>query len=200
MKKLVKVGLIILCMKTFCYAQTFTRVTDTLNPITTDKFESGGGSWIDFNNDGLLDLLVCNGNLSNQNNSLYLNRGNGNFIKVVSGAIVTDGGSSIGSTCADYNSDGFIDCFITNRSNFGNFLYNGLGDTVFTKITTGSPVTDIGNSNSSSWVDIDNDGDLDLYVVNFQGADFLYLNSGAPSYSLSATTNTITAGTSFSIP
>jgi hypothetical protein len=200
MKKLLKISLTILCVNTFCYAQTFTRVTDTLNPITTDAFESGGGSWIDFNNDGLLDLMVSNGNLTNQNNSLYLNKGNGNFIRVTSGNIVTDGGSSIGSTCADYNSDGFIDCFVTNRNNFGNFLYNGLGDTVFTKITTGSPVTDIGNSNSSSWVDIDNDGDLDLYVVNFQGADFMYLNSGAPSYSLSTTTNTITAGTNLSIP
>src|ERR1700759_1856587 len=107
------------------FGQTFTQITDATNPIVCDTGSSGGGSWIDINNDGLLDLFVANGNLSSQNNSLYLNTGNGNFIKVKSGNIVNDGGSSIGSTWADYDNDGFLDCFVTNRNNFGNFLYHG---------------------------------------------------------------------------
>jgi enediyne biosynthesis protein E4 len=180
-------------------AQIFTRVVDSLNAVTTDMAESGGGSWVDINNDGLLDLFVANGNLSSQDNSLYLNAGSGNFIKVTTGNIVTDGGSSIGSTWADYNHDGFLDCFVTNRNNFGNFLYNGNGDTVFTKIITGSIVTDIGNSNSSSWVDADNNGILDLYTVNFQNADFFYLGDGSPGYTLTSQAP-VSSGTQFSIP
>lgn len=179
--------------------QTFTRVTDPLNPVTTDQYESGGGTWVDINNDGWLDLFVSNGNLSNQNNSLYLNTGSGNFIRVTTGSIVTDGGSSIGSTWGDYDNDGYPDCFVTNRNNFGNFLYHGNGDTVFTKITSGNMVTDIANSNSSSWVDVNNDGALDLYTVNFQGADFLYVNAGSPNYTFTTQTP-LNSGTEFSIP
>jgi len=182
-------------------SQTFTKITAANNPVVSDQFESGGGCWVDFDNDGYLDLFVANGNLLSQNNSLYINDRNGNFIKVVTGSIVLDGGSSIGGTAGDYNNDGKLDLFVTNRQNFGNFLYQGNGDTAFTKITTGSIVTDIGNSNSSAWVDIDADGDLDLYVVNFQGNDFLYMNDGPPNFAFTRIdTAAITLdGTNFSI-
>lgn len=163
-------------------SQSFTKITDPTNPVVADEVESGGGTWLDINNDGFLDLFVANGNLSNVNNALYLNLKNGNFKKVTSGSIVSDGGSSIGGAAGDYNADGKLDLFVTNRNNFGNFLYRGSGDSVFTKITSGNPVTDIANSNSSSWIDIDNDGDLDLFTVNFQSDNYLYLNSGSPNY------------------
>ena len=160
----------------------FTKITDPANPVVNDQFESGGGTWIDVNGDGYPDLFVSNGNLSNQNNTFYINDQNGGFIKVATGAIVTDGGSSIGSTWGDFNSDGRIDCFVTNRANFGNFLYTGQGDSAFTKVLAGGVVTDIANSNSSSWVDLDGDGNLDLYVVNFQGNDYYYHNNGSPTF------------------
>jgi enediyne biosynthesis protein E4 len=165
-------------------AQTFTRIVDPANPVVNDAFESGGGSWIDLEDDGLLDLFVANGNLTDQDDNLYQNVGGTDFVSVESSPVVTSGGSSIGGTWGDYDSDGVADLFVTNRNNFGNFLFHGDGDTLFTRITTGEPVTDIGNSNSSSWTDVDRDGDLDLYVVNFGAADFLYVNSGAPAYAL----------------
>lgn len=181
-------------------SQTFTKITSPLNPIVTDQLESGGGCWVDVNNDGLLDLFVANGNLSNQNNSLYINLGNGDFAKVFTGSVVNDGGSSIGGTFGDYNEDGNPDLFVTNRNFFKNFLYSGNGDSIFTKITTGSIVTDSANSNSSGWVDIDNDGDLDLFVLNFQGEDFLYLNNGSPAYDFTKIdTASFLSGTGFSI-
>ncbi len=190
-----------LAAATMADAQTFTRVTDPSNPVVTDLRMSGGGCWIDLVGDGYLDLFVANGNLTNQPNALYRNDRAGGFIRVVTGPVVTDGGSSIGGTVGDYDNDGLLDLFVTNRNNFGNFLYRGLGDTLFAKVSTGPPVTDIANSNSSSWVDIDRDGDLDLYVVNFQGNDFLYLNGGAPSYGFARVdTTALTVGAEFSIP
>lgn len=180
------------------FPQIFTRVTDPTNPIVTDGSESGGGSWIDVNNDGWLDLLVSNGNLVERDEHLYLNLGGSGFVRVTTGAIVNNGGSSIGSTWADMDEDGSLDCFVTNRNNFGNFLYMGTGDTVFTQVTTGEVVTAIANSNSSSWCDADNDGDVDLYVVNFSQSDLLYLNSGSPSYELSPA-SPISSSTDFSI-
>ncbi len=165
-----------------CEGQVLTKVVDPANPVVNDTYNSGGGSWIDVNNDGFLDLFVAHGNDASQNNSLYLNNKNGGFIKIRTGAIVNDGGTSIGSTWGDYDHDGMLDVFVTNRFNFGNFLYRGQGDTAFTKISAGPIVTDIASSNSGSWVDVDNDGDLDLFAVNFGAQNFLYRNSGAPDY------------------
>ena len=164
------------------YAQTFTKITDASNPVVTDQFESGGGCWVDVNNDGWLDLFVANGNLTSQNNSLYINMRNGNFKKVTTGSVVNDGGSSIGGAFSDYNNDGNLDLFVTNRNFFKNFFYKGNGDSTFIKMTTGNIATDSANSNCGHWVDIDKDGDLDLFVLNFQGNDFLYLNSGTSTY------------------
>src|SRR6185369_14049375 len=105
--------------------------------------------------------------------------------KVTTGAAVSDGKSSIGSTWGDFNHDGLLDLFVTNRFNVANLLYTGTNDTVPIRITTGSPATDVANSNSSSWVDIDNDGNFDLYTLNFGGSDFIYVNGGAANgYSL----------------
>ena len=168
-------------------AQTFTRITDPANPVIFDGRESGGGSWEDVDGDGLLDLFVACGNLTNQNDELFLNLGGMNFRRIVTGPVVTKGGSSIGGCWGDWDADGVPDLWVTNRTPNGNFLFHGLGDTLFADVTTGDPITDRANANSSSWVDVDGDGDLDLYVVNFGADDFFYLNSGPPSWTLTRT-------------
>lgn len=179
----------------------FTRVTDPSNPAVTELFESTGACWIDFNNDGYLDLFVSNGNITNQNNSLYINNQAGGFTKIITGPVVNDGGTSIGGTCGDYNNDGKPDLFVTNRNNFGNFLYLNTGDTIFSKITTGSIVSDIFNSNSSHWVDLNKDGYADLHVINFQQNDVYYINSGLPDFTFTKvdTSQFLLDGTQFSI-
>ncbi len=178
-------------MLTLCFAlpctyissqPLFTKITDLGNPAVNDTLESTGVCWIDFNNDGFLDLFVSNGNVVSQNNSLYLNNQAGGFVKITTGAIVNDGGTSIGGTCGDYNNDGNPDLFVTNRNSFGNFLYIGNGDTTFTKVTTGSIVTDKPNSNSSGWTDVNRDGLVDLFMINFTQNDLLYINNGLPNF------------------
>jgi len=196
----VLVAIPLLLLASTAGAQTFTRLTDPASPIVADHHLSCGVSFVDLVGDGFLDLFVANGNVSNDNNALYRNLRPGGFVRVVTGPVVNDGGPSIGGTIGDYDNDGFPDLFVPNRNSFGNFLYRGLGDTLFARVSAG-PGIDAANSNSASWVDLDRDGALDLYVVNFQANDFLYRASGAPGYGFARVdTTAATPGAEFSIP
>jgi len=148
---------------------TFSRITT--GAVVTDLSGAWGTATADYDNDGKLDIFVSN---FNQNNFLYKGNGDGTFTKITSGIIVNDGGSSVGCAWCDYDNDGFADLFVAN-GNFGagqaNFLYKNNGNGTFTKITTGSIVTDVANSVGGSWGDYDNDGDFDLFVTNYSGAN-----------------------------
>lgn len=156
------------------FPQSFTRITS--GAIVTNGGNSGGSNWVDVNQDGWLDLFVANGNDIAQQNFLYLGSASGEFTRITDGDIVTDAARSIGGTWGDYDNDGDPDLFVANRGNQDNALYENNGDGSFSKITSGAIVTDGGDSNISHWLDIDNDGDLDLYVLNFNQANFLYRN------------------------
>lgn len=175
MKKIVSIFIFMLITFPPLFPQSFTKITS--GPIVTDSGWCYGACWADFNGDGLIDLFVVNNMMSNKNNLLYLNNGNGNFTKVTSGIIVTDGGSSYGCTCGDYDNDGDIDIFVSNY-NENNFLYSNNGNGAFTKIITGAIVNDGGNSTGCSWGDYDNDSYLDLFVCNRNQNNFLYHNNG----------------------
>ena len=163
---------------------TFTQVTE--GPVVSDTSTSSGGSFGDFDNDGWPDLFVQNWN--GLDSHLYMNGGDGTFIKVTEGEIVSDGGWSFNSSVVDYDGDGSLDVYVGNGTftSFveSNFLYRGNGDGTFERITEGAPVTDAEHSLGSSWCDFDNDGDQDLFTANsrpFAGVplqNFLYRNEG----------------------
>ncbi|MEM6342252.1 MAG: FG-GAP-like repeat-containing protein [Bacteroidota bacterium] len=153
------------------------------NPIILEATFSMGGAWGDYDNDGLVDLFISNS--WDNNNSLYHNDGNGRFTQITSGNIVNDGGNSLGASWADYDNDGDLDLYVTNASNQANFFYENNGDGTFSKNTSSLIATETGHSFGSSWFDADNDGDLDLYVVNDNGnANRLYMNDGGGDFSL----------------
>jgi parallel beta-helix repeat protein len=164
-------------------AHPFTRITE--GDIVNDGGNSLGTAWGDYDNDGYLDLFVTNGRLiSEENNFLYRNNGDGTFIKITTGDIVNDVGNSSGAAWGDYNNDGYLDLFVANGwwiAEQDNFLYRNNSDGTFTKIITGDIVNDEGPSWGSSWGDYDNDGDLDLFVANgfwsFEHENFLYRNN-----------------------
>jgi uncharacterized repeat protein (TIGR01451 family) len=157
---------------------TFTKVTN--NPIVNEASATVTGVWGDYNNDGLPDLFVANAR--GFNNSLYRNTGNGTFQKITTGAIVTDGGTSVGASWGDYDNDRDLDLFVANAGGINNFLYRNNGNGTFTKITSGSIVNDGGQSHGSAWADFDSDGDLDLFVANDGHSNFLYRNDGGGNF------------------
>lgn len=148
--------------------------------VSTDNANSVMGTWFDYNNDNHTDLYVSNRN--GDNNFLYKNNGNGTFTKITTGIIVNDGGDCQSISPGDYNNDGFMDLFDSNYFGNDNNLYKNNGNGTFTKIQSGPIVSSGGYSSTSSWIDIENDGDLDLIVGNSTTSsntdNYLFINDG----------------------
>ncbi len=155
--------------------ETFTQVL--LGTIVEDNGYSETASWGDYNNDSYVDLYVSN-SAGTRKNYLYKNNGDGTFLKITEGDMVNDNDSTRSVNWVDYDLDGDADIFVTNEAYQHERLYRNNGDETFTSITDNALVTDGGSTMSSSWGDIDNDGDLDVFLANDQGNDALFRNDG----------------------
>ncbi|MXV76837.1 CRTAC1 family protein, partial [Candidatus Poribacteria bacterium] len=133
----------------------------------------GGTAFFDYNNDDYLDIYLVNGAPLTENtpdvlptNQLYQNNGNGTFTDVTLHAGVGDTSYGIGCCVGDYDNDGNSDLFVTN---FGkNVLYRNNGDGTFSDVSQQVGITDRSLfSAGCAFADYDNDGWLDLVVVNY---------------------------------
>lgn len=154
---------------------TFTDVASVLG--VDDDGNSEGVAWGDYNNDGWLDLYVAN---LNKESLLYRNNGNGTFTNVTQAARVNLPGQSVGANWADFDNDGWLDLFIANAGNSApNRLYWNNGQGTFTDVAATLGVDYQEDGRAGAWADIDNDGFLELVVVNFQaGKNRLFRNTG----------------------
>ncbi|MYB01387.1 CRTAC1 family protein [Candidatus Poribacteria bacterium] len=122
-----------------------------------------GGAFLDYDNDGDLDLYLVN---SAAPSMLYRNNGNGTFANVTPSAGIDNQESyGHGVACGDYDNDGYVDIYVTNFE--ANRLYHNNGDGTFTDVTTKSGTGDTRWSSSATFFDYNSDGYLDLYVVNY---------------------------------
>ena len=174
---------------------TFSRVAD-LPTVGAGNY----ASWVDYDNDGFPDLFVPAWRRVGKN-ALYHNDGNGTFTLITNSPLSTEGGLSLCTTWGDYDNDGFSDLFVANGNYDGgqyrNFFYHNNGDGTFTKITTGAIATGDGDSTEGAWGDVDNDGDLDLLVMNAAGQnEFFYLNNGDSTFTKITQGNLVTSGAS----
>jgi hypothetical protein len=146
------------------------------------------GTWADFNNDGKIDILI--GRSIGENgkyNSFHWGNGNGTFSWMNKEPFKSDIGFASGITVGDYNNDGFLDIFITNQKiiNLGglNHFYKNNGNGTFTKIEGIDMVTESGLYTHCSWMDVNNDGYLDLFVPDANYNTTLYKGSGNGTFS-----------------
>jgi len=107
------------------------------------------------------------------------------FTKITTGPLVNSPGDSRSVNWVDINNDGFMDCMITNGPSGGQnnkvFLNNGAGG--FTTITNDTIVKDNKPSDGATWADINNDGDMDCFVVNWYNVNnMLYSNNGSGAF------------------
>jgi hypothetical protein len=152
-----------------------------------------GCAWIDYNNDGLLDLYVLSGRyldgVTNHSkadgldatNHLYRNNGDGTFTDVTAQAGVAGKGFAMGVTVGDYDNDGYEDMYVTNWNSA--ILYHNNGDGTFTDVTEKAGVQNNHFGVGAAFLDYDRDGRLDLYVGNYLKFD---PNSKKPYYSAEA--------------
>ena len=140
---------------------------------------TGGVALFDYNNDGLLDIFFTNGaeipSLEKSNpsfyNRLFHNNGDGTFTDVTEKAGLSGVGYSMGVAAGDYDNDGFVDLYVTGFNR--NQLFHNNGDGTFSDVTEKAGVNGIvagrGKpwSVAAGWFDYNNDGLLDLFVVNY---------------------------------
>jgi len=176
---------------------------DMANPYYTDAV-----AWIDFDRDGDLDLYVANTSFFDDTDStmiyypdlFYRNEGayfseitNSVGMSVVFAAPYHGSGVALG----DWNNDGWQDIFVSNHLGAPNYLWQNMGSGVFTEMAYAYGVDGYnegggvyGASGGACFGDIDNDGDLDLFVANESpknssaGSDgsALYINEGGPYF------------------
>jgi hypothetical protein len=159
---------------------TFSRIAS--GPVSTDGGDSGAGVWADFDNDGDLDLFITN--FDPPNDFFYLNQG-GSLTRVLQGSWVNDGVASNGAAWGDYDGDGYVDLFVAVPHNLNDLLYRNTGSGTLEQIQL-APITTSGRTGiGCQWIDYDNDGDQDLYVVNSADgeANFLFRNDGNGKFS-----------------
>jgi hypothetical protein len=131
-----------------------------------------GVAFLDYDNDGWLDLFVLSGTRldaapAGTTNRLYKNNRDGTFTDVTAKAGLARTGWASAVTVADYDNDGFEDLFITCYGQ--NVLYRNNGDGTFTDVTEKAGLRQQGVRYGSgcTWVDYDRDGRLDLFVAYY---------------------------------
>ena len=141
-----------------------------LNIIEYLYYYNGGGVGIlDVNNDGLDDIFFSGNEVGDE---LYLNEGDMKFKNITQSAgINSENNWSTGVAIADINNDGLVDIYVSTVSDYKNLeghnrLYINNGDLTFTETSKETGLDFVGFGTQASFFDYDNDGDLDVYLLN----------------------------------
>ena len=166
-----------------------------------------GCAFADIDNDGDPDLFVTT---VRHGNKLYENMGDGTFRDITAAAGVGYVGHSAGAVFFDYDGDGLLDLFVTNVGVFtsntrgpggyfvglndaflghlhperaeASILYHNLGGNRFEDVTHKVGLVDLSWSGDAAVFDVNEDGFPDLFILDMQGADHLWLNEGGKRF------------------
>ena len=147
---------------------TFTNVSPALNltHICQGEEMGGGGAFLDYNNDGWLDIYVTG---EAGPDVLYRNNGNGTFtdVSAAAGITFTDTLNTMGVAAGDIDNDGYPEIFVSTTKGHPSILFKNNGNGTFQNIATTAGITDTSWNYSATFGDYNKDGFLDLYVGNY---------------------------------
>jgi len=177
-------------------AQDTVYLQETGSPILLDGQDSRVISGKDFDGDGDMDVFV--GNFAQQN-IMYMNMGGGVFVEVPPFTLTMPATHTYDAAWGDMDGDGDLDLACANGDKdlsqtgglgTNNELYKNMGEGIapdgvptegrFTAITEGIVVNDLGESFAVIWLDVEGDGDMDLFFANRLQENQLYINDGTP--------------------
>ena len=163
---------------------TFTRLMEpSLQALLAND---GVYCWGDYDNDGYPDLFVPEGHGVGLKNLLYHNNSDGSFMRITNSPIAQESGYCSGGAWGDFNRDGWLDLCVANGAAGGasqrNSLYQNVNGGTFVKLTNGPVVSEWGIYDLPIWVDTDDDGWQDLFIVSTDGHNRLYRNTGAGGF------------------
>lgn len=146
--------------------------------LTLTGRSSRQNNWIDYDNDGDLDLYVTD---RIGTNKLFRND-KGAFVQVFADAPPTVKKSTVGACWLDYDKDGYLDLFLANQSGQTDSLFHNDGGKGFTDVAPklGMDMANRGKQEGGVGCavgDYDNDGNLDVFVPNY-GKNVLWKNQG----------------------
>ena len=167
---------------------SYADIIDYPTDPTSDMSGNYGSVWIDFDNDGDLDLYIakCRQGVNNPNdprrwNRLFVNDGNGNYTDRAAEFGIQVRNQSWTADFGDIDNDGDLDLVITNHdATIQLFENDGTGN--FTEITVGSGLQVTGFFLQSKFVDLDNDGFVDLLIAGGSGAHYTFRNNGNKTF------------------
>ena len=147
------------------------------------NYRTKQANWVDFDNDGDKDLFVTS---DTDGNRLYENTGNLNLVDItIAAGLPTTNMYTYGASWGDYNNDGYLDVYVSNRDEvtftIPNFLYKNNGNGTFTDVSTLVGLNTTAHSSfCSAFFDFNNDGLQDIFVANDRSIykNFMYKNNG----------------------
>jgi hypothetical protein len=170
--------------------EEFPRFSNIAPRLGLDTYNNAGGAIADdFDNDGYLDLIVSTMDPKGQLR-FFRNNQNGTFTERTEQAVLTGLYGGLNIIQADYNNDGNVDVLVlrggwlAENGRHPKSLLRNNGDGTFTDVTFEAGLGRVHYpSQTASWADYDNDGDLDLYVGNessaaVQAPSQLFRNNG----------------------
>ncbi len=154
-------------------------VEQTLN-IANNNWRNKQVNWVDIDNDGDNDLFVTSDTSINR---LYENLGNMILQDITStSGLLNEVLVTYGASWGDYNNDGFLDVFLSNRdTTIPNILYKNNGNNTFSLVNSESGLITTGTlSFCSAFIDYNKDGFQDIYVANdkVEYPNIMYKNNG----------------------